>query len=85
MGMLNDGDYGCGNLPKDEQGNILAPDGRVFVCLACGKLSKDLYGFHKISRGWDESCMLNCRLYLEDELEILGDVVAKIKSTKGTR
>jgi len=31
----------------------------VFVCLACGKQSKDRYGDKPISYGWDESCMLN--------------------------
>jgi transposase-like protein len=42
-----------------ENGNIVAPEGQVWVCAACGKQSKDKYGYQKISRGWDESCMLN--------------------------
>jgi hypothetical protein len=56
---------------KGEQGNEIADAGEVFVCGACGKRSKDLYGFQKISRGWDESCMLNAVLCREDSLVIL--------------
>ena len=42
--------------------NQIAGDGEVFVCVACGKRSKDQYGEQKIDRGWDESCMLNAVL-----------------------
>ena len=48
--------------------NVTAPEGQVFVCLACGKLSQDKYGFEKITQGWDESCMLNSRLCYRDKL-----------------
>jgi hypothetical protein len=41
--------------------NKIADEGNVFVCLACGKTSKDQYGDEKISSGWDESCMMNSR------------------------
>ena len=46
----------------------VAPEGMVFVCGACGKRSKDIYGNQAISRGWDESCALNCNLYAEKDL-----------------
>jgi hypothetical protein len=31
----------------------------IWVCAACGKKSRDLYGEKAIDGGWDESCMLN--------------------------
>lgn len=43
-------------------GNTIAPEGKIFMCMACGKKSRDRYGYQKISPGWDESCMLNCIL-----------------------
>jgi len=42
--------------------NETAPEGFVFQCQACGKRSKDKYGFDKIDWGYDESCMLNSTL-----------------------
>jgi len=42
--------------------NTFASDDQVFVCGACGKLSNDRYGTKKISRGWDESCMMHAVL-----------------------
>jgi hypothetical protein len=50
-------------------GNRVAPAGQVWVCGACGKRSRDRYGEHPISRGWDEACMLNAVLCLESSLE----------------
>lgn len=52
--------------------NEHAPEGKVFVCVMCGKRSRDLYGTKPISRGWDESCVLHARLFAETEL-ILDD------------
>jgi hypothetical protein len=40
----------------------------VWVCLACGKRSNDRYGYDPISRGWDESCMLNSSRFKVDRL-----------------
>jgi len=40
----------------------------IWVCLACGKVSKDRFGKEKISRGWDESCFLNSAKVEEDHL-----------------
>lgn len=54
------------NHTKTNPLNPLAPKGMVYQCQACGKKSKDKYGFHKISYGWDESCMLNSAL-VEDK------------------
>ena len=67
-----------------EDGNIKAGDDEVWVCLACGKTSNYRYGFHDTdnvicSRGWDESCMLNCALYKKDQLEYNDSLVVSIK------
>ena len=47
----------------------LAPPGRVYVCAACGKQSRNRAGWLKdtnervaISDGWDSSCMLHAVL-----------------------
>jgi hypothetical protein len=46
--------------------NLIAPDGQVFVCNACGKESPDHYGTAGDaalrSPGWDESCVLHAVL-----------------------
>ncbi len=42
--------------------NEVAPEGKAYVCPCCGKVSRDQYGYKAHSYGWDESCMLNCRL-----------------------
>ena len=47
-----------------------APDGHVFICTACGKRSRDLYGFRAVSYGWDVSCTLRAALVREDRLKI---------------
>lgn len=47
---------------EEKYGNRLAPKGKVYMCLACGKESVDLYGDIKADDGFDESCMLNCAL-----------------------
>ena len=46
----------------------LAPEGAIWVCTACGKRSKDLYG----DRGswWDESCMMHAILCEEASIAI---------------
>jgi hypothetical protein len=58
-----------GTKPEGESSmNQVAPDGQVFVCMACGKMSKDRYGMQRISSGWDESCMLNAILCYRNKL-----------------
>ena len=47
--------------------NEVAPDGQIFVCVACGKWSKDRYGDQKIDRGWDVSCVMNSVLCYEEK------------------
>lgn len=45
-----------------------APDGQIFVCAACGKVSTTRSGFladwktRATTQGWDESCMLHAVL-----------------------
>lgn len=48
--------------------NATAPEGHVYVCSACGKVSRNEYGFtgddpgpyeHCATPGWDESCVMN--------------------------
>lgn len=51
--------------------NEQAPKGHVFVCIICNKRSRDKYGYKKIDRGWDVSCMLNSQLFTRKEAEKL--------------
>ncbi len=61
--------------------NEVAPEGSLYVCMACGKTSKDWYGFQAISPGWDESCTLNCDLVPMNRLVVNTDGrVVSIKS-----
>lgn len=50
----------------------VAPEGNIFVCGACGKTSKSIYGDDPTGWGWDESCMLNAVLCEADSLEKTG-------------
>lgn len=36
-----------------------APEGRIWLCMMCGKTAKDCFTHE---RGWDESCAMNCIL-----------------------
>lgn len=51
----------------------------IWVCMACGKRSNDLYGRKPIDRGWDESCCLNAVEALESHIVLAGGRVAAIK------
>lgn len=51
-------------------GNHIAPEGKVYVCTACGKRSRDECGEQALTPGWDESCILNARLYDESQLKL---------------
>lgn len=44
--------------------DTLAPDGTVWVCLACGKTSPDRAG----GSGWDISCFISAVLCRKDKL-----------------
>lgn len=59
--------------------NAVAPEGQVWVCTACGKRSKDIFGKEKIDRGWDESCMLHALLCYEDKLVIIDGRVQQVQ------
>jgi hypothetical protein len=62
--------------------NEQAPAGKIFQCLACGKISRWRYGFNPEGRqtnaqgrpyasyGWDESCMMNCALVEATETDV---------------
>lgn len=65
--------------------NSVAPEGMVFVCLACGKRSRDKYGFDPINRGWDVSCMINSELVDERNLVLEGGRVVQIAEVSGER
>lgn len=49
-------------LGEGPYSNMLAPDGYVYQCMACGKRARDRYGNKPIDYGFDESCMLNSML-----------------------
>ena len=52
--------------------NELAPRGSVWVCCACGKMSKDHYGDKAINYGWDVSCIMNSQIF-KKKLLVIGD------------
>jgi hypothetical protein len=52
---------------SEPKGTDLAPEGKTWVCCACGKTSRSRYGFDAQNKsvamhGWDESCMLHAAL-----------------------
>lgn len=59
--------------------NDVAPEGHVFVCLACGKRSKDRYGNQPLQRGWDVSCALNSDMFPIEHLVMENGRVVSIK------
>jgi hypothetical protein len=65
------------NYPDD------APDGAIFVCGACGKTSKSIYGDDTKFGGWDESCMLNAVLCKLDSLVYECKRVVKADAVEG--
>lgn len=61
--------------------NAVAPYGKVWVCCACGKRSRDKYGSQKIDQGWDESCMMHSRLFDEDDLVMENGRVVRVENS----
>ena len=59
--------------------NTTAPQGQIFVCVACGKLSRDRYGNDKVSHGWDENCMMSAILCRESHLVFQDGRVIEVK------
>ena len=76
----------CRPLPKYPQ---IAPEGQVFVCGACGKTAKNLYGDphpqgdDSVPTNWDESCVLNAVLCKEDSLEYKHGRIVKADAVEG--
>lgn len=58
----------------------IASKGRIWVCLACGKTSRDKYGDKESSYGWDVSCVMNCQLFDKDLL--VYDKHGRVKQVK---
>jgi hypothetical protein len=64
-------------IPDDRR----APEGQLWVCCACGKTAEDRYGFEgEHSHGWDESCMLNARLF--DKTRLVYGPHGRVKEVK---
>lgn len=63
--------------PRKERPRI-APDGAVWVCGACGKTARDLYGDPQSN--WDVSCTLNAFLCIEASLVRDGGVGRVIRA-----
>lgn len=59
---------------------MLAPEGHVWVCAACGKVASDCIK-GGLSSGWDESCFLHAHLVAEADIQERdrGGRVRKIK------
>ena len=45
--------------PQPARKEHIAPPGTIYVCVACGKTTRDTYNG---PRGWDASCLLNALL-----------------------
>ena len=52
---------------------LIAPEGAIWVCGACGKTSDHLYGEGEKNYGWDISCSINATLCRNDESLKLGE------------
>lgn len=62
------------------------PGTKVWVCLACGKMSNDQNGNDPISYGWDASCVLNSQQFDKDHLVIKdGRVIRVINPYEDTK
>ena len=55
--------------------NHISPEGKVWVCMACGKYTKDRFGD---DFGWDASCVLNSALFDMKNLIIENGRVVKV-------
>ena len=67
---------------KEDLSKYEAPEGQVWVCLACGKRAKNRVS-GGIDRGWDAACFLNSRSFEEDSLILENGRVVKIKGLSG--
>jgi len=55
-----------------------APEGKTWVCMCCGKISRQRDGGATATSGWDESCFLNAELHDTDRLVFQDGRVVKI-------
>jgi len=61
--------------------NKIAPEGKIWVCVCCGKTSSDLYGeAEDTSKGWDASCVMNASLFDKKDLVYDSGRVVEIKN-----
>lgn len=51
-----------------KKGNVRIQGPKIWVCMACGKRSRDRHGTHALNKGWDVSCAMNAELCLESKL-----------------
>ena len=54
----------------------IAPSGKIWVCMACGKTCRDLYG--NDNPLWDASCVVNSVLVEVDKLIFENGLVIEI-------
>lgn len=54
----------------------IAPEGKLWVCFACGRTQKNRYGGD--GSGWDASCYVNSELVDETRLVIEGGLVREV-------
>ena len=53
------------------EGDTLAPEGKVWVCVHCGRFSRDKDGnTSEKSPGWDMACRVHAILCVEESLVI---------------
>lgn len=51
----------------------------VYVCIACDKRSRDLYGQRPVNYGWDASCVMSAVECYEDALVIENDRAIRVE------
>ena len=58
----------------------IAPEGKIWICLACGKTAKNKYGPPDCMKGWDASCVMNSALV--DEKYVVYGEDGRVKEIK---
>lgn len=64
--------------------DTIAPDGKLWVCFACGKTAKDKFGGALAMEGWDASCMINSGLVDIDKL-VFNETENRVVMIKGDK
>lgn len=57
-------------MKSEREIDPLAPDGKLWVCMACGRIAKHLYISRYATEGWGEGCEENAELHDRKDLEI---------------